>query len=106
MLINKFQAMHQTTKRESLFLDLLKQSRAVYEASDGLKTFCGWPTDLRFIDQNPVPVPAIRQIALWPAENEFHEAIQAVLPFGNWQQNYLESEIGYGFLQDFGYIEL
>jgi mannose-6-phosphate isomerase-like protein (cupin superfamily) len=98
--------MSHSTRREDLFADLLKQSRAVYETCAALRTFHSWPTDLHFVDQAPVPVPAIRQMALWTAENEFHAAIQAILPFGNWQQTYLETDVGYGFLQDYGYIEL
>ena len=92
--------------RQRSFEALLAEARVVHERSVELCNFAPWPHDLRYVDLAPAFVPAVRQMALWPPENSFHAAIQAVVPFGDWKRTYSEAEVGYGFLQDYGYIEL
>ena len=89
-----------------LFDTLLSEAHTLYQSSPELQSFADWPQDLQFCEKPSVMIPAVRQIAQWPEENSFHKATQAILPFGNWKQTYTEAEVGYGFLQDYGYIEL
>lgn len=91
---------------KAVFEALLSEAYALYQAAPELQAFAPWPEHLEFREKAPVMIPATRQIAQWKRDNAFHKATQAMLPFGDWKQTYTENEVGYGFLQDYGYIEL
>lgn len=92
--------------RQQAFEALLAEARVIHERSPELRKFADWPCDLRYVDLEPAYVPAVRQLSLWSPVCSFHAAIQAVAPYGDWKRTYGEEEVGYGFLQDYGYIEL
>lgn len=89
-----------------LFENLLATAKQVYNASAALQEFAKWPTDLRYCEKDVVSVPAIRQIKRWENNHPLHIATQQVADCGNWKQTYTEEEVGFGFLQDYGYLEL
>lgn len=89
-----------------LFSTLLSEAKKVYDATPAMQGFSKWPTDLTYHHQAPVWIPAIRQLTLWENDHSLHKATQSILPYGKWKQTYTEKEVGYGFLQDYGYIEL
>jgi len=92
--------------KQNLFLHLLNAAKDVYSSSSALKEFAPWPTDLSYEDKPVVLVPAVRQIKHWSDAHPLHKATQQVADYGNWKQSYTEDEVGFGFLQDYGYLEL
>lgn len=92
--------------RRQVFEALLTQARIAHESSAELGEFAKWPRDLKYVDIAPALVPATRQMSLWQPESALHSAIQAVVPYADWKQTYTEEEVGFGFLQDYGYLEL
>ena len=88
------------------FDTLLTEAKAVYDATPALQNFAAWPTDLEFAPHAPQHIPALRQIMMWDNDHPLHTATQAIVPYGHWIQTYTEDDVGYGFLQDYGYIEL
>ena len=91
---------------QRLFQELLHAAHQVYSSTDALQQFAPWPSDLLYVDRPVQPVPAIRQIKKWSDAHPLHIATQQVADFGNWKQTYTEHEVGFGFLQDYGYLEL
>jgi hypothetical protein len=85
---------------------LLLAAHRVYSSTDALQQFAPWPSDLLYVDRPVQPIPAIRQIKKWSDVHPLHIATQEVAHFGNWKQTYTEDEAGFGFLQDYGYLEL
>ena len=92
--------------KQDLFQELLHAAHLVYSSTDALQQFAPWPSDLSYVDRPVQPVPAIRQIKKWSDAHPLHVATQQVADFGNWKQTYTEDEVGFGFLQDYGYLEL
>ena len=91
---------------QRLFQELLHAAHQVYSSTDALQQFAPWPSDLLYVDRPVQPVPAIRQIKKRSDAHPLHIATQQVADFGNWKQTYTEDEVGFGFLQDYGYLEL
>ena len=91
---------------QRLFQELLHAAHQVYSSTDALQQFAPWPSDLLYVDRPVQLVPAIRQIKKWSDAHPLHIATQQVADFGNWKQTYTEDEVGFGFLQDYGYLEL
>ena len=89
-----------------LFQALLDAVKSIYDATPDLQNFGNWPQEMTYCDIAPNPVPAIRQIKKWQNAAPAHVALQNVIDKCNWKQTYTEEEVGYGFLQDYGYIEL
>jgi len=92
--------------KQNLFHELLHAAHQVYSRSDALQKFAPWPSDLMYVDKPEQSVPAVRQIKRWADTHPLHIATQQVAEFGNWKQTYTEDEVGFGFLQDYGYLEL
>ncbi len=92
--------------QDHLFNDLLNAVKSRYDATPDLQEFGAWPQDMTFREIAPNPLPAIRQIKKWQAPDPVHIALQNVIDLCNWKQTYTEEEVGFGFLQDYGYIEL
>ena len=92
--------------KQDLFQELLLAAHRVYSSTDALQQFAPWPSDLLYVDRPVQPIPAIRQIKKWSDVHPLHIATQQVAHFGNWKQTYTEDEVGFGFLQDYGYLEL
>ena len=92
--------------KQDLFQDLLHAAHHVYSSTNALQQFAPWPSDLLYADRPVRPVPAIRQIKKWSDTHQLHIATQQVADFGDWKQTYTEDEVGFGFLQDYGYLEL
>ena len=92
--------------KQDLFQDLLHAAHHVYSSTDALQQFAPWPSDLLYADRPVRPVPAIRQIKKWSDMHQLHIATQQGADFGDWKQTYTEDEVGFGFLQDYGYLEL
>ncbi len=91
---------------QSLFEALLSEAKTAYDSNPQMQAFAAWPTDMVYQKTAPIYIPAIRQLSLWENEHPLHKATQSILPYGKWKQTYTEQEVGYGFLQDYGYIEL
>jgi len=92
--------------KQDLFQQLLDAAHAVYSTSAALQDFASWPTNMMYVDKPTVLVPAVRQIKRWSNDHPLHQATQQVADYGHWKQTYTEDEVGFGFLQDYGYLEL
>jgi len=92
--------------KQNLFQELLDAARHVYSHSEELQKFAPWPSDLIYVERPEQRVPAVRQIKKWTGTHPLHIATQRVAEFGNWKLTYTEDEVGFGFLQDYGYLEL
>ena len=106
MYLFEGQAERSATIKRQLFENLLATAKQLYLSTPALTTFTDWPKDLAYIDRNIVAVPALRQIKRWSNEHALHVATQQVADYAQWNQTYTEDEVGFGFLQDYGYIEL
>lgn len=91
---------------EAAFRTVLACAKNLYDGTPELQSFGPWPNDMRFVQRPMTALPAIRQIKRWMESHPFHQAIQAIADVAEWHQTYTEDEVGYGFLQDYGYIEL
>lgn len=91
---------------ETAFSALLSQCQAFHARTPALREFADWPADLTFCEQPHEPIPAMRQILNWDHDGALHHAVQGAAPFAKWKRTYCEDEVGYGFLQDYGYLEL
>ena len=92
--------------KQNLFQELLDAARHVYSHSEELQKFAPWPSDLIYVERPEQRVPAVRQIKKWTGTHPLHIATQRVAEFGNWKLTYTEDEVGFGFSQDYGYLEL
>ena len=88
------------------FREVLEAAKKVYDETVELSAFAAWPTDLEFQERKSTHVPAIRQIKSWFNTHPLHRAVQSIADCAEWKQTYNEDEVGFGFLQDYGYIEL
>lgn len=88
------------------FETLLACAKEVYDKTPDLISFGAWPKDIRFVERTSISLPAIKQIKRWSDPHPIHKAFQAIAEVAEWKQTYTEEEVGYGFLQDYGYIEL
>ena len=92
--------------KNTVFENALTAARGAYDASPALQRFARWPDDLRYHEKEAQIIPALRQINVGPILNPLHTATQDISSYGNWKRTYTEEEVGFGFLQDYGYIEL
>jgi mannose-6-phosphate isomerase-like protein (cupin superfamily) len=91
---------------QAIFENVLAASKAVYDHTPLLQSFGMWPQNMTFQSKPATPVPAMRQIKAWHDPHPLHIATQEAAAIANWKQTYTEEEVGFGFLQDYGYIEL
>ncbi|MDC3264954.1 hypothetical protein OAU61_02555 [Planktomarina temperata] len=92
--------------KNTVFENALTAARGAYDASPALQRFARWPDDLRYHEKEAQIIPALRQIKRWSHPHPLHTATQDISSYGNWKRTYTEEEVGFGFLQDYGYIEL
>ncbi|MDB2335058.1 dimethylsulfonioproprionate lyase family protein [Planktomarina temperata] len=92
--------------KKTLLENALTAARGAYDASPTLQHFARWPDDLRYQEKEAQIIPAVRQIKRWSNPHPLHTATQDISTYGNWKRTYTEEEVGFGFLQDYGYIEL
>ena len=90
---------------------LLNNAWKLYQSHPELKKFSKWPDDLILSNIKPCMIPASSLVRDFPIDGTretqaFIDSIKENVHLGNWTRTYSEKEVGYDFLNRYGYYEL
>lgn len=99
------------SKKQTLFETAIETARYVAETTPALREFVDWPQDLIYAERRHVPAPAIEELQTHPGvactkTKDLQGALLALADQVEWRLSYSEKEVGWDFLNRFGWFEL